>query len=198
MSNVISLKDFKVQRLRHQHPAFKNTKFLARGSFCGVYSMLQPDRVLKLTVDSCHIAYLTDGCAPTGIHKPELLKDYGPVGTTEDGLDLYLVEVEKLYPVRRGTENGLLAHRIVRFVDRSGRYPQGLEDIPGLTPSLVEFMTLLNQFIGNYGCHSDARLANFMEREDGTLVLSDPVFDRELFLKNPRSTQAPCIWRQAA
>jgi hypothetical protein len=181
MTNVISLKDFAVARLRYSHPAFKGTKLLARGSFSGVYSMPQTDRVLKLTTDSRHMSYLTDIASPAGIHKPRVLNNHGQVGNTEDNLALYLVEVEKLKAVRRGTENGLLARRVIRFVSSERRYPEDIRDIPGLTPTLVQFMEQLNWFIANYDCKADACWGNFMERDDGTFVLSDPVFDHRLF-----------------
>jgi hypothetical protein len=198
MTNVISLKDFAVQRLRQVHPAFRGTRFLARGSFSGVYSTSQPDRVLKLTTDSSHVAYLTDGCAPSGVHKPVLLRNYGEVGTTERDLGLYLVEVEKLQPVSRGTANGLLARRIIRYVAKNHMYPEELGDISGLTRSLVDFMTDLNWFVAHYDCHTDARWTNFMERADGTLVFSDPVFDKKLYLRLSRAEEYSRFWGHAA
>lgn len=198
MTNVICLRDSAVQRLRLVHPAFRGTKFLARGSFSAVYSTPQPNRVLKLTTDSSHMSYLTEGCAPSGVHKPRVLQNYGHVGTTEKDLALYLVEVEKLLPVRRGTINGLLARRIIRYARKNSMYPEELGDAPDLTRSLVDFMTDLNWFIANYDCHPDAKWTNFMERADGTLVFNDPVFARNLYLRVARAAEHIRLWPHAA
>jgi len=180
MNNVLCLSDPVVKQLRREHPAFKGTRLLKRGMFCGVFSMPSPDRVLKLTTDRSHSGYLTDWCAPKGDYKPMVLEDYGQVAETQAGdLPLHLLEVERLFPVRRGSPNAKLVTRLIKFTDRMPNFP---EDLSGLdvAPALKMFLEELTWFIGNYDCKLDTGRNNFMERADGTLVFSDPTFDYKL------------------
>lgn len=185
---VLSLKDWKVAVLRRTLPCFAKTRTLARGTFSAVFETPDPTRVLKLTTDATHYAYLTDGLSPEGPHKPVVLHDYGEVGETSDGVSLYLVALERLQKVRPGTENGLLTRRIVRYAnkDPDKRYPDDTDHVPGMPASLVRFMADLNHFIFNLAFRADVHGGNFMERADGTLVVNDPVFDSKLLLRTSR------------
>jgi hypothetical protein len=185
---VLSLKDWKVALLRRTLPCFANTRTLARGTFSAVFETPDPTRVLKLTTDASHYSYLTDGCSPTGPHKPVVLVDHGDIGETSEGLTLYLVELERLQKVRVGTQNGLLTRRIVRYTDNAPdrRYPEDTEAIANIPESLCEFFEELNHFIFNFAYCPDVLWSNFMERADGTLVVNDPVFDNKLLLKTSK------------
>jgi len=183
---VLSLKDPEVMHLRFRHPAFRSAskKMLGRGQFGAAFAMSDPTRVLKLTTDSKNVGYLTERLGPQGIHKPAVLANYGQVGESATGLPLYLLEMERLYPVRRGTPNGLMARRITRYVSKHDRFPEEDEELAGMTPELARFMCMLNWFWMNHQCTADANFSNFMERADGTLVFSDPVFDHKLWKKH--------------
>jgi hypothetical protein len=181
MKHVLSLRDPSVVSLRRSHPAFAGTRLLKRGSFCGVFSQPQSDCVLKLTTDSSHVGYLTDWCAPKGDYKPRVLTDHGQVGETSlRALPLYLLEVERLKPLQAGSASSKLARRLSRFTRACRNFPEDLQALSDLSPPLLEFIAQLSWFIDNYDCKLDAHAQNFMERDDGTLVFSDPVFDHKL------------------
>jgi len=185
---VLSLNDCKVATLRRTMPCFAKTRTLARGTFSAVFETPDPTRVLKLTTDATNYAYLTEGFAPDGPHKPVVLHDHGEVGETSEGVTLYLLELERLQKVTTGTENGLLARRIVRYANKNPdkRYPDDPDHIPGMPPSLVRFMDDLNHFIFHSAFAPDVHWGNFMERADGTLVVSDPVFDSKLLRRTSK------------
>lgn len=177
---ILNLNDIAVKRLRQTLPCFKNTRVLARGTFCVVFDMPDKSRVLKLTTDRVHYAYLTDNMSPGGSYKPLVLEDHGMVGETIKGsLALYLVEVERLQPIPSNTDNSRLVRRMVRYARSKGSraYPSCTTQVKGLSDTLAEFCGELNNFVGNFGCSIDPVFNNFMERADGTLVMSDPVYD---------------------
>ena len=181
---VLKLNDWRVQALRRTHPRLVHAKTLARGTFGAVFTTPNPDRVLKLTVDKSHRDYLVDGLSPEGVYKPIVTEDFNEVGETTEGDTLYLFEMERLQHLKRGTRNGLLAHRITRYVDSHGRCPSEPVKDWGLTPDLLNFMSSLNKFADNFCYRRDFHWKNFMERpSDGTLVFSDPVFDQEMHLR---------------
>lgn len=154
---------------------------LGRGEFCAVFEMVEPDRVLKLTTDPAHVAYLVDGLSPSGIHRPILFATHGKVGETKRGLPLYLVEVEKLYPIKRGSPNARLVRKITRYVEACKRFPEQDDELADMPSELSGFMCRLNWFWMNYKCQPDAKHSNFMQRADGTLVFNDPVFNQDLY-----------------
>jgi len=191
---VLNLKDPVVRRIRATLPIFANTRLLARGTFCAVFETSSPDRVLKLTTDRSHYAYLTDGLAPEGPYKPQVLENHGYLEDTWTGAPLYLLEVERLRPVTPRTENSRLARRIVAYTDGEGegQYPTQPGQVKGLTEPLAMFCEEVNYFTSNFDCVTDPRVGNFMERNDGTLVMSDPVFDHKLLRKLGRQAAAAC------
>jgi hypothetical protein len=178
--NILNLNDWNVKRLRATHPAFAGTRLLARGSFCAVFTMPDPTRVLKLTTDATHIGYLTDGLAPQGAYKPQVLAEHDVDVETSHGLSLYLLEVERLQKVQPGSPAKKLAGRLMRYFKEHERLPDEPGEVEGLTAPLARFLDQLNWFFTNYRARPDLKLDNFMQRDDGTLVLSDPVFDHRL------------------
>ncbi len=179
---IMKLNDYGVQRARCSQDALRQAKLLGRGTFGAVFEGSKPGRVFKLTTDRSHRDYLVDGLSPEGVYKPKVFEDFDEVGETSKGYSLYLFEMERLQPIRRGTANGRLARRIVNFVGAAKRCPEmddkGWDDLP---PALFRFMEDLNMFISNFDCRYDMHWKNFMERDDGTLVFSDPVLDYVLF-----------------
>lgn len=194
---VLSLKDWRVRCLRRSHPLLMKKIQIGAGQFCRVFETQDPNRVLKLTVDSCHVAYLTDYTSPEGRYKPVVFEDFGEIGETTAGESVYLLEVERLQKLQTGSANARLARRLIRYSEdsrhwRSGlrQLPQTEEQLPGLAPDLYEFMEEINQFTGNYDCWLDLHLGNFMERTDGTLIFSDPVYDYKLKARSERRQAA--------
>lgn len=177
---ILDLADRNVKALRATHPAFAGTKLFARGGFCAVFSMPDPTRVLKLTTDQQHVSYLTDGIAPQGEHKPLVLAEHDIEVETKNGLALYLLEVERLQKTQPGSPARKLATGLIRFYKQNRRLPLAYSDVDGLTPALLRFMEDLTWFVTNYQARLDLKMDNFMQRADGTLVMSDPVFDHLL------------------
>lgn len=183
---VLSLKDPAVVRVRHTHPGLVKKSVIGRGSFCAVFESSSSDRVLKLTTDRAHADYLTDGCAPDGDLKPQVFEDFGEVGATTTGIPLRLFEVERLVPLVRGTPLSKLVLRIIRYTQRKRRFPDDVRDVLALSEKLAKFMWQLNCFTANFDYACDAKFNNFMQRADGSLVFNDPIFDRELFIREQR------------
>jgi len=178
--HILSLKDENVQQLRAHHPALQSKKLVGRGVFGAVFEAADPSRVLKLTTDFKHINYLIDGRAPKGPYKPVVFEYFGPVGETSNGETLYLIEIERLHRLRRGTHNGRMAQRITRFFRKNDVFPERSKYLPDLTAEMAEFMYDLNCFFIRFSCAGDPGWSNFMERPDGTLVFSDPICDDRL------------------
>jgi hypothetical protein len=177
---ILDLADINVKALRAAHPAFAGTKLLARGGFCAVFAMPDPTRVLKLTTDKQHVCYLTDYIAPQGAYKPVVFKEHDIDVETKNGLTLYLLEVERLQKVQAGSPARRLATRIIRFYREHRRLPQSLSDIDTLPLTLATFLEELQSFVLDYEARLDIKMDNFMQRADGTLIMSDPVFDHLL------------------
>jgi len=184
--NLLSLKDFAVRRLRATHPAFKGTRVLARGTFCVVFETPDPTRVLKLTVDRAHSSYLADGICDDEQYRPRVLADHGDVGELESGLELRLFEVERLQKIAPATVTSRLARQLIKLVNKQNRFPEDLSSHEFITAPLANFLGRLNWFADNYKVELDLHMANFMQRTDGTLVFSDPVYDRVMFARESR------------
>ena len=185
MVKVMSRKDTNVNSFVNSDERLRNARMLGRGSFSQVFDTPDPARVFKLTADAAHTSYLLDCYSPQGPFKPVVYEDYGVVCTTKTGIDVYLLEMERLHKVRRGTPNGRLVRQIVHFVrlrtywDR--QLPMVEDDLTWLPAELADFMGELNYFVWNFNWALDIGWQNFMERADGTLVLSDPVIDYETY-----------------
>ena len=190
---VLNLKDPGVARVRRTHPLLQGKKPFARGSFSAVFDGTQPDRVLKLTVDSLHYCYLTDYCTPQGPHKPVVHQDFDDVGETADGQALYLVEVERLNKLPVGNPYKRLLGRVIRWYTRNGRHylPDEDTDFKGLPKTLASFFADLNVFVDNYGANFDPKVGNnfLLRPADDTLVVNDPIFDRKAYERYHRSRQ---------
>lgn len=176
---VLSLADPRVRAFVRTDERLRAAKVVGKGKFCRVYETPDPNRVLKLIADYAHVYYLVDRLSPQGIFKPIVHEDYSVVCTTADGVDVQLLEVERLQKVRRGTPNGRLVRRILDFAQHYSWLPTHREW--WLPKDLGEFMQEVNEFSINFDCKLDLHWANFMERPDGTLILNDPVLDYRTF-----------------
>lgn len=188
---VLHLKDHGVQRARRAHPALAGKPCLARGTFSAVFEGTRPETVLKLTMDRSNYAYMTDGLSPDGPHKPELFEDHHIVGEASTGEDLYLIEVERLAPLKGPAAHATVLRQVMRQLSRhtmctpgadGTTFPDSVWSHPGVCGTLAEFLHRLEWFAQNYECRIDAKVGqNYMMRaKDQTVVASDPVFDAKL------------------
>jgi hypothetical protein len=185
---ILHLDDYGVAAVR-RNPALRGKKVLARGTFGAIFDGSRPDTVFKLTLDGMHHAYLTDGCfGPSGPHAPLVVEDVGDVGETSKGETLYLVELERLTAMPRACAERRLVTKAMRHVlgKGEGKLPEDDAALPGLPASLAEFFAQVNNFALNFACHVDGAVGNnYMLRPgDGTLVASDPVYDRRLVMRH--------------
>jgi len=152
--------------LRHEalNIGGKRNKMIGRGTFARIYESARPDRVLKVTIDKFAHMLHTDAVAkPTGKHFPKVYKDYGVIGRDGGGREIYMVEIEKLYPTRSWSEYDKLPSKVHAKVE--------------------EFIGLMG---GSRVCINDLHFKNVMKRSDGTLVASDPVADN-VILDGPKA-----------
>lgn len=190
MAIVLDHRDFGVQAAQ-RHPALHGLKRLARGAFCSVYD--RGDTVLKLTCDQVQYWMSTDGYRPEGPFFPRLVKDHGNVGTTKDGLDIYLMEMEKLTAIGRSAPIDVkrlrrdLLSQTNKHVHAGARTPQAMRmesyvglgkiiDQSALAPGLIDALERLRDWISNYDASCDFHAKNLMMRGD-QLVLNDVVCD---------------------
>lgn len=175
-----------------RHPALAGLKTLARGSFCQVYD--KGDTVLKLTADHIQYYFSADCYAPEGPYFPKLIKDHGCVGSTKHGLDLYLMEMEKLSPIGRKASIDVkrLRKELLSLTNQhidvkaDGRRPDQMRmaSYKGLgaviehlqNPGLVDALDCLRTWMSNYDACCDFHGKNLMMRGD-QLILNDVVCD---------------------
>lgn len=183
MSTILKLRDTNVrQALRH--PALTGLTRLARGAFCVVYD--NGDTVLKLTCDAKQYGLYADAYSPEGPYFPTLVKSYGDVGETYDGLTLYLVEMEKLQPVSSGSsELRSLAKKLIWHIDCLNCYGSspykvlnGIVKDEAFPQDLRDAFDALETFVSNYSCGIDFHSENLMRRGE-QLVLNDVIVDHE-------------------
>jgi len=180
-----------------QHHLLKGKKMLGRGTFAAVYEGTREDTVLKLTVDEKNYWMHNDGyCRVRHQHFPRTVANEGEIGTTRIAgreFGLYLFELERLHKLRRGGSAKKLAAQICEveesttgtargadWVNAGDTYRKlaGMATSTALPPSVCAALDELADFTANVeGCAVDMHSQNFMERDDGTLVMSDPILD---------------------
>lgn len=160
------------------------------GFFAAVFDHTE-NTVLKLTSCKLSYGYLTDYCAPQGSYAPKVLNDFGSVAQlSRGGGELYLLEIERLFPVKRG-KSPLYgqALKLRRFVDKAldnserifpsewmEKYKKKLQGID--TFALGQFADSLMWLVQNYeNVALDLSSQNIMARSNGELVFNDPVFN---------------------
>ena len=127
---------------------------------------------------------------PRGPHFPIVYANHGVVGRAASGYPFYLLEMERLYPLRDDTPAAkLAAHLIDLYWSACQQWTQLGSDMgrialyhltvnrPDIDPSLAQAVKALSDFVEEYQVLPDILNANnLMMRKDGTLVFSDPVF----------------------
>ena len=175
--SVLRKQDQNVRRLVKHHPLLKDAQEIGRGAFCIVFESKRKTRVLKLTADKYHYKYLTQG--PKSVYRPLVYQDYKKIGQTKDGLDIYLLEVERLYPIEADKfNNKKLAMQIIEAQEHLGKLPQTSRQLVAVPEDMLVFMRQLNKFQKDVGCHYDLHESNFMQRKNGRLIFSDPFYDK--------------------
>jgi len=181
---VLSLRDWGVVRARSRHRLLRAKRVLARGTFSAIFDGSRADTVLKLTLDRSQYVYMTDSLSPQGAYKPRLIEDFGAIGQTTQGHELYLIEVERLEKLPRGNAAARVARRVVKHFWQSGCKELPCEEsaVKELDAGFAEFLSDLHAFITNFDFRFDAKVgSNFLYRSsENQLVVSDPVFDAEL------------------
>lgn len=204
---ILNLSKWGTKKAR-RHPALQGLPILGSGTFCTVFD--NGKTVLKLTCDDIQYGYSTDYCAPKGRHFPKLIKNHGVVGE-QDELALYLFEVEKIQPIKRGRHAPTAAKTLQLLLEqssfkywetqcnmsRSGGHKSPViraKEISRITlekcaeskkfsPGMRDALDLLSNFVANYGASIDMHRANFMLRGK-TLVFNDPVCSPEILLSH--------------
>ena len=177
---ILSHSDPEIKKIIKQNAMLKRSKFMDRGHFCMVFETRSSSRVLKLTADRTHHAYLVSKAAPQGPFKPQAHRDFGIVGHTGLGVAVYLLEVERLYPIERHHPHCNAINKLLRFEGRKDRLPATKQDSADFDPDMLKFMRGLNRFTKRIRAGYDLYMDNFMQRSDGHLVFSDPIFDPRL------------------
>ena len=191
---VLRLTDDNV-KLARQHAEIKGKKPIARGCFSAIFDGSKPSTVFKLTVDP--IGYWMLNCSAArveGKHFPKVVQDLQEVGTTNirsKEYSIYLFEMERLLPLKRYAENYQEARSVVTGTWNMGRKSFSTSDRIGsiltsnqkISRSVKRALKELERFAKDYGNNMalDMHMGNFMQRKDGTLVITDPMAEKCLF-----------------
>ena len=190
---ALTLKDWNIKRAM-QHEAIKGKKPIGRGAFSLVFDGSKPSTVYKLTVDRIGYWMLNcDAAKVEGKHFPKVHKSFSEVGETRikgEEFAIYLFEMERLQPIRRGQAAYREAQNIMEATFW-GNYRYSTDNrINNILHSKVEFsksirkaLKDLERFALDYNndMELDLHNGNFMQRKNGTLVITDPMADRKLF-----------------
>lgn len=177
---ILSKKDPAVSRLIKSSELLRAAKELGSGNFCKVFTSSKPTRVLKLTTDKTHYEYLIGRTAPASIFRPRVYKDFGKIGNTSNGVEIFLLEVERLRELRYPSQNYSIVAALTEFEISRNRLPELVSEIRGVSRQMLEFMKRLNAFKKSISAGYDIGDRNFMERRTGTLVFNDPLYDEAL------------------
>lgn len=194
MSLAFNLNHWKMRDLR-QLPELKGKKLIGRGMFSAVFEGSTPDTVLKMTVDS--VGYWLLNCCAAGVggeHFPKVIKNHHDVGEVNVGkteFPVYLFEMERLVKLKVGSAAKKLARKISTSQlkisraswssDVTGQLGE-LASVAKLPETLRQAIRDVENFAGNYpNAQLDMHMGNFMQRENGDLVITDPMFDTDVF-----------------
>lgn len=173
---ILSKKDPAVSRLIKSSELLRAAKELGSGNFGKVFTSSKPTRVLKLTTDKTHYEYLIGKTAPASIFRPRVYKDFGKIGNTSNGVEIFLLEVERLRKLCYPSKNYSMVAALTDFYVSRSRLPEFMLELPGVSREMAEFMKRLNAFKKSIGAGYDIGDRNFMERRTGTLVFNDPLY----------------------
>lgn len=200
MSLAFNLNDWAMRDLR-QLPELKDKKLIGRGMFSAVFEGSRPDTVLKMTVDS--VGYWLLNCCAAGVsgdHFPRVIKNHHDIGVVDVGkteFPVYLFEMERLVKLKVGSATRKLARKISTSQlkisraswssDVTGQLGE-LANVAKLPETLRQAIRDVESFASNYpNAQLDMHMGNFMQRENGDLVITDPLFDVEVFNVSNRS-----------
>jgi hypothetical protein len=169
------------------HPIIQGKKRLARGVYSVVFE--GQDSVFKLTVD--RVAYelaaqQADWKCP-GL--PLTVALHGEIGSTEDGIPLRLIELERLAPLARGSKERSACLAIGKRVAQSRHRFDLASDQLGEVAPFIE-TNILREAVEHLSDFAKARSSyavldlhggNFMQRPStGEPVITDPFLDAEI------------------
>jgi hypothetical protein len=189
-SRVLRLND-KGVRQALRHPLLTGKKSIGRGCFSAVFEGGK-NTVLKLTADSVNYKMLNSFDCVRRRHFPKVVADHKRVGAIMiAGMEypIFLYEVEKLQRLHRLSDAGRLAWKLA-----SRQRHWGLSDYTNFSASVMTVgdmsrdaklprgvrnaLAELERFI--LTCADgilDMHFGNFMQRSNGDLVITDPLFD---------------------
>ena len=172
------------------HPLLDGHREIGRGEHSIVIDKGDGERIYKIVSSPADYFLYTADDRPRGIHFPIVFADHGQIGRALSGYKLYLIEMERLYPLTEGSAAAQLATRLIelywaacekwsRLGTNMGRIAlhHMTQDPLGFDESMQQALKALSEFVEEYHLLPDILNANnLMMRKDGTLVLSDPVF----------------------
>jgi len=174
------------------HPLLDGKTEIGRGESSIVVDKGDGERVYKILSSPADYFMHTAEDRPRGLHFPIVYADHGIIGTAVSGYPFHLLEIEKLYPLAKGSAAATLALQIMEVYWSSclqwrnlglnmGRIalhhmastPFGFHS----SQPMQETLKALSNFVDEYQILPDLlKTDNLMMRKDGTLVFSDPVF----------------------
>ena len=175
-----------------KHPLLDGKPEIGRGEYSIVIDKCDDERVYKIVSSPADYFLHTAEDRPRGLHFPVVYADHGVIGRALSGYPFHLLEVEKLYPLTKGSPAASLATQLMEVYWTSclqwrnlginmGRIAlHHMASTPFMFPigrPMQETLKELSKFVEEYQILPDLLKAdNLMMRKDGTLVFSDPVF----------------------
>lgn len=183
-----------------RHPLLDGKKMIGRGVFSMVFEGTRKNTVLKMTVDNIgYYAFNDYMCGVRHKHFPRVTDCHGEIGTVRLGKheeSIYLYEMERLQPLKVGSE----ARRLARSIANAAATASGQhfwrtsEDIramltfgsmlqdKSLPRSIRNALQQLEEFCGRMpGGSVDLHMHNMMMRKNGDLVIIDPVANMQIW-----------------
>jgi hypothetical protein len=199
MSRVIlRLDNWSVKRARN-HPLLVGKKHFARGAFSAIFDGTRKNTVLKMTVDPISYGML-NWSFPYVNHRhfPRVVKNHSDIGEVRingENYPIFLYEIERLEKLKVGGEARATAKLIkTSLMLASNSTPlwqrinipyteiEAVAQDRALPKSIRNAMDQLSTFCSNIGdaFFIDMHMANFMQRKNGELVISDPLASKAL------------------
>jgi len=172
------------------HPLLAGCRELGRGESSIVLDKGDGEAVYKVVMCPTTYAFLTSPERPVGDHYPRVFADHGVIGRTSFGNPVYLLEIEKLYPLPEDSAAEAIAHKIrLAYLENCHRWSHFAGDMGAMALSamtrtpmefsqdILEALNRLSAFVEDFNVLPDLlNRDNLMMRKDGTLVFADPVF----------------------
>jgi hypothetical protein len=166
------------------------TKPMARGAFAAVFPTKKG--VMKITTDAAAYALLNDNVAKVrSRHLPKVITNHGALASDREGWQIYAYETERLYPIRSGANRklrDLIVNTFPPYADERSSFQVPKEFPRSMKILYTRLHHFLTYWMSNTGYDFDLHSGNFMQRLDGTLVFSDPVYDSKQSMSRMGST----------